>query len=362
MATVYKRVRPRPGKPELVTWEARWREADGRQRRKTFPKKSDAERFLTGVESGLHTGSYVNPSHGRLTFGPFAEEWLSGRVRLKPKTAAGYRGLLDSRVLPRWAGVPLGRVAYADVAAWVAQLSRELSASRTRQAYFLLTSILDEAVKARRLPANPARGVELPRIPRSERRYLTHDQVQRLADACGEQGMVVLMLAYTGIRWGEMAALRVGRVSPDLQLLHIAEAVADVNGKAVFGPPKSHEDRWVGVPDFLQPGLAERMAGKGPDDLVFTTPRGTPLRVQNWRRDSAFDAAAAAIGLPGLVPHELRHTAASLAIAAGANVINVQKMLGHASAAMTLDRYGHLLDNSMRELAGRMSAARTSSS
>ncbi|HEV7211922.1 MAG TPA: tyrosine-type recombinase/integrase, partial [Blastococcus sp.] len=81
------------------------------------------------------------------------------------------------------------------------------------------------------------------------------------------------------------------------------------------------------------------------------------LRVHGFRRRS-FDRAAAAIGLPGLVPHELRHTAASLAIAAGANVKGVQSMLGHASAAMTLDRYGHLFGDELDAVADRMDAAR----
>ncbi len=115
----------------------------------------------------------------------------------------------------------------------------------------------------------------------------------------------------------------------------------DVNGRLVFGPPKTHQHRSVPVPRFLRGDLAEQLAGKQWDDLVFTAPRGAVLRVQNFRR-TYFDPAAAEVGMAGLVPHELRHTAASLAIAAGATVKAVQAMLGHASATVTLDHYGHL--------------------
>ncbi|MGY2079710.1 tyrosine-type recombinase/integrase [Modestobacter sp. SYSU DS0657] len=357
MASVYKRVRPREGKPDLVTWETRWRELNNRQRKKTFTKKSDAERYKTFIEGSLHTGSYVDPSRSRVTVGAYAEQWMGGRTRLKPKTVASYRSLLNNRVLPRWAEVRLDRITYEDVAAWVSDMSTQVSPSTTRQAYHLLTSMLDEAVKGRRLPSNPAAGVELPRLPKVHKRYLSHEQVTRLAEECGSDGVVVLMLAYTGIRWGELAAIRVGRVAPGVRRVHIAEAMSEVNGQAIFGPPKTHADRWVAVPGFLRDSIGALMAGKGPDDLLFTSPRGEVLRVHGFRRRH-FDRAATGLGLPGLVPHELRHTAASLAIASGANVKAVQSMLGHASAAMTLDRYSHLFDDVLDAVADRLDEAR----
>ncbi|RFU22753.1 tyrosine-type recombinase/integrase [Geodermatophilus marinus] len=357
MAKVYRRVRPRAGKPDLVTYEARWREPDGRQRKRSFRKKSDAERYKTSIESSLLTGGYVDPTRARVTVGAYAEQWMGGRTALKPKTIASYRTLLNNRVLPRWGGVRLDRVTYEDVAAWVAEMSTALSPSTTRQAYQLLTSMLDQAVKGRRLAMNPAAGVELPRLPRKSRRYLSHEEVGRLADACREDGIIVLMLAYTGIRWGELAAIRVRCVAPGVRRIHIEEAMTEVDGKAVFGSPKTHADRWVAIPGFLRDDISAVMAGKSPDDLLFTSPKGEVLRVGNFRR-ARFDRATAGVGLVGLVPHELRHTAASLAIASGANVKAVQSMLGHASAAMTLDRYSHLFDDQLESVADRLHEAR----
>jgi integrase len=252
----------------------------------------------------------------------------------------------------------LFKVTYSDVVAWVAGMrAKGLSASRSRQAYHVLTSMLDAAVRDGRLARNAAAGVDLPRLPTTERRYLTHGQLEDLAERCGPYRLLVLVLGYTGLRWGEVAALRTRRIDLLRGRIEVAESVTDVNGQMVFGSPKSHARRWVPIPRFLREDLSVQLVGRGPDDLVFPSTAGTPLRVQSFRR-WRFDRAAAAAGLEGLVPHELRHTAASLAIASGASIKGVQSMLGHASAAMTLDRYGHLFGDELDAVADRMDAAR----
>ncbi|MDX6297649.1 MAG: hypothetical protein QOI51_1506 [Nocardioidaceae bacterium] len=125
-----------------------------------------------------------------------------------------------------------------------------------------------------------------------------------------------------------------------------------------MGTPKSHQHRDVSISNFPITDLAAHVGYKQPDDLVFGGIRsGQPLRVSTFR--SAFNAAATSIGVPGLHPHELRHTAASLAIASGADVKVVQKMLGHASATMTLDACGHLFEDRLDDVAAAMDAART---
>lgn len=189
-----------------------------------------------------------------------------------------------------------------------------------------------------------------------DRRYLTHQEAQVLASAAGEHELVILFLAYTGLRFGEMAALRVGRVDILRRRVEIADAVTAVNGALVWGTPKGHSRRWVSVPRFVAEALAAHVAGKPADDLVFTSSNGAVLRASNFRRD-VWDDAVKAAGLDGLVPHGLRHTAASLAIAAGADVKVVQQMLGHKSATMTLDLYGHLFENRLDDVAERLDAA-----
>jgi hypothetical protein len=112
----------------------------------------------------------------------------------------------------------------------------------------------------------------------------------------------------------------------------------------------------VSVPRFVAERLGEHVAGRAPDDLVFTSPQGEPRRASNFRRD-VFTPATRRVGVDGLVPHGLRHTAASLAIAAGADVKVVQQVLGHKSATMTLDRYGHLFDDRLDEVADALDRA-----
>ncbi|HZZ97446.1 MAG TPA: site-specific integrase, partial [Jatrophihabitantaceae bacterium] len=172
-----------------------------------------------------------------------------------------------------------------------------------------------------------------------------------------EYRLIVLFLAYTGVRFGEMAALRVHRIDFLRRRALIAESVTLAGNRQVWGTPKGHERREVPIPEFLVEDLACHVAGKQPEELVFTGVRGGgALRSQIFRR-AAFDRAADEIGVPGLHPHELRHTAASLAIAAGANVKVIQQMLGHKSAAMTLDQYGHLFGDQLDQVAEALNAA-----
>jgi len=335
-------------------YRARYRDAADKEHARHFNRKVDAQRWLDEVTASVVRGDYVEPRAGRITVGEYAKPWLEARVHLKPKTVAGYESLLRTRVLPRWSDVPLDRVTFDGVSAWVtAMVAEELSASRTQQAYHLLTSMLDDAVKGSRIPRNPARGVDLPRIVSKPGRYLTHGQLADLADASGDYGTLVLVLGYCGIRWGEAAALSVRQVDPLRGRIWVVESVTEVNGVLIFGTPKAHQSRSVPVPGFLREQLAAAMAGKAPDDRLFTTRDGSVLRNGNFRRD-VFDRAAWSVDLAGFTPHELKHTAASLAITAGASVKAVQRMLGHASATLTLDRYGHLFGDELDSVADRL--------
>ena len=220
----------------------------------------------------------------------------------------------------------------------------------------MLSLILGLAVRDGRLPRNPAYGVRLPRSHAAEKRFLTHGEVSDLAAAAGSHGLVINVLAYTGLRFGELAALRVKRVDLLRRLIQVAESVTEVSGRAVFGTPKSHSTRSVPIPRSLADELALQMAGRASDDFVFPASRGGVLLLRNWRRE-VFDPAARAAGLEGLTPHALRHAAASLAVSAGANVKAVQRLLGHASAAMTLDVYSSLFDDDLDALADRLDEA-----
>jgi integrase len=248
-------------------------------------------------------------------------------------------------------------VTHAEVQRWLTRL--DLAPASVRKVHRVLSMLLAYAVKDGRLAVNPAAGVSLPRVREAEKRFLSHRQVHELADACGDDyRLVVLFLAYTGLRWGEMAALTVGRVDFLRRRALVAESVTPVEGVMTFGPTKGHERREVPIPRFLIDDLARHVEGKSPDDLAFAGQRGAVMRSGTFRRGALIEAAKA-IGIPGFHPHELRHTAASLAIASGADVKVVQQMLGHKSATMTLDQYGHLFGDRLDIVADAMDAART---
>ena len=340
-------------------WRARYRDPVGQEISRHFARKVDAQRWLDSVTTAVSTGLYVDPSLSRVQVGDWAHKWLETKTNLKPTTRRDYESLLQAHVVPRWGSMTLAEVKHEDITSWLADLSaRRLSASRVRAAHVALSQMLKLAVRSGRLARNPAEYVPLPRVHRADKRYLTHDEVDALADAAGEFRPVILFLAYTGVRFGEMAALRVGRLDLLRRRATISEAVAEVAGRMVFSTPKTHQLRTVPIPRFLVDELAPLVVGKGPQDLVFIGVKGAVLRLSHFRR-SVFNSAVEATGLTGLTPHGLRHTAASLAIASGADVKVVQTMLGHASATMTLDLYGHLYPDRLDEIADRMDAART---
>jgi integrase len=342
-------------------WRARYRGPDGRERSKHFTRKLDADRWLAGVEVAKARGEWIDPAMSRVTVGSWCESWLQTQQQLKATTRVRYEGLYSKHIEPTWGRVPLSAVTNADVAAWVTRMSAGgLAPASVRYAHRVLSLALKAAVRDDRISRNPADGVPLPKAKSKPRVYLTHSQVSALAVECGPYALLVLVLAYTGLRWGEVAALRVRDVDLLRRRLDVNRAMAEVRGRAVIGSPKDHEQRLVPIPRFLVDDLTTHLAGRALDELVFTAPAGGILRNGNWRRNF-FDAATRKVGIVGLSPHGLRHTAASLAIQAGATVTVVQTMLGHSSPVVTLRVYAHLFSDDLDVVADRLHAAKIKS-
>ncbi|WP_264015234.1 tyrosine-type recombinase/integrase [[Mycobacterium] manitobense] len=331
---------------------------DGSARRAC--RKTDAQQWLNKQVSDQVTGTWTDPALSAVTFGAVAERWFATKATRAPKTVAGYRSLLDTVILPRWAQVPLRDVLFVDLQAWVTSLSvngssrfegKGLSASRVIQAHQVVSQVLKYAVRGKYLPSNPADSLELPRKPETEQRYLTHEQLHRLAMAAGRFRTFILVLGYCGLRFGEAAALRVRDVDLERGRIRVRRSVTHVTGQGlVEGPTKNHAARAVPVlKRFLAPLLATEIEGRSADELVFPSRRGGYLTEGELRW--MFDPAATAIGQQGLVPHELRHTCATMAIAAGANIKVLQKLMGHKTATLTWDRYGHLYPDDLDAVA-----------
>jgi integrase len=307
------------------------------------------------------TGTWTDPALSAVTFGAIAEKWLGTKAHRSAKTVAGYRSLLDTLVLPRWRDVALRDVQFEDLQVWITGLSvdgsvrfegKGLSASRVRQTHQLMGAVMKFAVRSKHLAANPADGVELPRLPQIEQRYLTHEQLHRLAVASGRLRTFVLTLGYCGLRFGEAAALRVADVDVTAHRIRVRRSVTYVRKTGlVDGPTKNHTSRTVPVPAFVARLLETEMAGHDRDALVFASSRNNEYLTLGQARYAFQKATAAVEGSDGVRLHDLRHTCASLAIRSAANVKVVQKLLGHKTATLTLDRYGHLYQDDLEAVA-----------
>jgi integrase len=358
-------------------WRARYRDPSGRERSKSFTRKVDAERFLVAIEDAKLRGAYVDPAAGRVPFAEWAERWERTTATLRPSTRKDYATLLKNQVLPAFGDMTLVAIDALVVREWVAGLvAGGLSAKRARKAHQVLSQILASAVDGGRLPRNVAEGIKLPKVQRKEMHFLTAAQVEALAEAIAPPyGVLVRFAAYTGLRPCEFVALKVGRLDLLRGMVRVAEAAPEVAGHLEWGGVKTHEARTVRMPRSVAEELGAYLADRphGPADLVFTAPRGGPLRESKFvpgRFKPAIGAANEVLaqlvrdGCPDPLPgelrlYDLRHTAASLMIRQGASVKAVQRQLGHATASITLDVYGHLFPDELDALAGRLEHARS---
>jgi hypothetical protein len=238
------------GRKPPARWLVRYYDRAGKLKSEVALNKARAEDRRTELESSLSAGTYVDPASAKVTVAEVAEKWLDTRHDLRPSTWWKYRGLLDSHVIPKWGDLPLSAILRDDISVWVAMLLKpkkdggsELGPSQARHAYRVLAMVLEWCVPLR-LPLNPARGVKLPVRPEAEHVYLTYEQIEMLADAAGNpqtkynrptagaavNRALILLLAYTGLRWGEAAALRVGRVDLAKRRIRVATTFYEVGG------------------------------------------------------------------------------------------------------------------------------------
>lgn len=376
----------------LVRW---WAEEPGpggtltkRRRTKTFARKVDAQNYAEQIGTSTRDGTYRDPNAGQVTFGELWDTWLAARLDLKGATLARYRRDARTYVLPQWGHRRVGTITREEVAAWVADLAAgrapaeyaergtgetirqtqrgPLAANSIKHLTTLTSAVLEWAVDTGRVGTNAAHKVKRPRAQHQEMVFLTHAEVNALATAAeGVTGAstdraLVLFLAYAGVRIGEATALRVGDVDLAARRAHIRQTwTIDADSNRVLDTPKNHERRAVPLTRAVTEALEPLLSGQPADAFVFRAPRGGAINDGNWRtRVFTYAANDADLAGRGLTPHKLRHTAASSAIAAGADVQVVRTMLGHRDASMTLDVYGHLWPDRLDEVADAMDAAR----
>lgn len=338
-------------------WRVRYRKPDRRQTDKRgFKTKREAQAFANAIEVEIHSGGYIEPTAGKITVNELGEPWLARQGHMKENTLRDVKSAWRNHVQPVWGPVPIASIRRSEVVAWAHGINR--ARTTTSRAVGVLSGILDDAVADRRIASNPAKNIPLPAKGIRDRRYLTHAEVRMLAEASLGRDALIYSAAYLGLRWGELTGLRVKDVDLTRRRVQVAHTISRNGRQVVHSTPKNHERRTVPVPAFLTPMLADLTNGRDGDECVFTNQDGgilsRPRKSKGWWRHALL---ASGVGLD-FRPHDLRHTAASLAVQVGAHVKAVQRMLGHKSAAMTLDVYADLFDSDLDAVSDALDAAR----
>ncbi|MDI6023159.1 tyrosine-type recombinase/integrase [Leucobacter sp. UT-8R-CII-1-4] len=242
-------------------YKARYWKPDGKQGSKgSFETRAAAKAFQLEMEVKRAQGTFVDPAHGRVTVASVAEEWLATREAdpaTKRSTYARVRGIVRTRIIPDLGEHRIGSVTRGDVNEWIRTLTGE--AETVRKQVSVLRGIFEFAIEHNRIHTNPASKVKQPRVPKKQKRYLTDEQIATLYEIVGRTNngeahgydLIVALLAYTGLRWSELAGLRIGDVDLKTRRLSIAHTVVLVDGVPTEGVPKSYSTRSVPIPDII---------------------------------------------------------------------------------------------------------------
>jgi len=330
-------------------YRARWRTPDGQSRSRTFALKSEAQRHLTSVEGSKLVGAYVDPRAGRVTFGDFAAAWQASQVH-RPSTAVLVDNHIRNHMLAAFGSRPLASIRPSEVQSWVRGLGDDLAPGTIRVVVQHARAIFHAAVRDRIIATSPCNGVKLPQHESRPVVPLERDAVLAIIDALPERYRgVAVLCAGAGLRPAEALGVTRDEVDFPRRQLSVRHQLVSLPGvETHLAAPKTPQSaRTIPLPDFVTFALARHLelVDPGAQGLLFTTEHGAPLDRNRfgdvWRR------AVKAARLPaGVRCHDLRHFYASALIRHGESVKTVQARLGHKSAVVTLDTYGHLWPDS----------------
>jgi len=343
-------------------WEVRYRQPNGATSRKRgVTTKRDASVWASKVETSKVEGAYVSPARGRVTVGDLSVGWLARQEQtLSPSYYRTISYAYGKHVRPKWAGVAVNRVDSLDVKAWAASITRNgSSATVVNRAVGILAGILDDAVEHRALACNPARRFKRGEKPKKSPKrhiYLTEEDVCRLAEESGRHADLVLTLAFTGLRWGEAIALTVADIEFLKRRISVHRNAVLVGQDFEVGQTKDKENRTVPAAASVLSRLAARCDGRSASDLLFPARGGAYLKRPSSDSTGWFNRAVERAQVQTITPHDLRHTCASLAVSAGANVLAVSRMLGHKDPSVTLRIYADLFDSDLDVVAVNLDA------
>ena len=341
---------------ESTRWTAGWKNPVGKWQFKDFKTKSEAVAYEALMIAEVQRGEYANPHSGKTKLSIVYSDWKKTESRLKPKTRASYDSLWKCLVEPKWGNVQISKITKAEVKNWINDsqsiTGNKVSSSRMRQSLFVLNAILNHAVEMELVNKNVLGELRslLPKLNEApKKRTIERDELERLANECGEQKLLVLVAGYLGLRWAELVALTPEDFDFKNKSIRINKTMTEVNGRFELVTTKSGQSRTIPILDFFQVELMEKVVATPAGKPVFDSSKGGYLRSSNFSR-RVFNPALKRANLPKITFHDLRHTAISHQIEGGADIVSVSKVAGHSNPATTLRIYAHELDRSQENI------------
>jgi len=313
---------------------------------KTFTRRKDADAYATTIENDRLTGYVVDPAGGRVTVRDLAERWITSDPRKRANTIGRDRSALRVHIVPAIGDRQLRSISQTDVQGLVNGWTGKLAPKTVHRTYGVLRAALTFAVNAGLIARSPCRNVKLPQLLRNHWRVLAPDDVLAIVDAMDERyRAMVWVSALLGLRWGEVAGLRVARLDLLARTLTVAEVITrDAHGRPVVGPPKSEAGhRTLAMPTVLVDVLAEHMTRCGltaadADAYLFPAPGGAGWSYSNFRRRIWLPAIERA-EMDGVGFHDLRRMAATALVLENVDLKTAQTRLGHSDPRLTLAVY-----------------------
>jgi integrase len=311
-----------------------------------FRTKSDANAFLSEIETVIRRGSWTDPSAGRISVRELAFAWVDADPTKRESTRAREALTLRLHIFPTLGKLRIEQVGPQDVQNLINVWNTGHAPRTVKRNYEVLRAMFGYAVRNDWLGRNPCRNIKLPAVDGTRRYDLTPEDVTRIAlHMPPEYAPMIWLGAALGLRWSEVAGLRVGRLDLSGGRLTVAEGLTSgIGGRNVFGPPKSRAGhRTMSVPKTIVAMLAAHLEGQGltaedTDSLVFTDEFGGALRYSNWRRRIWLPSANAG-GCEGAGFHDPRRLNATTLVVGGVDVKTAQVRLGHSDPRMTLSIY-----------------------
>lgn len=339
-----------------TAWRVRYKGTDGKEHQKSFRSLRDAQAFKKTTEADVIRGEWWNPRR-QTAFDAWVEKWQAESTNRRETTRSRDRYVIRRWLVPEFGARPLGSISPRDVQKLILRMAESLQPATVKTNVGILRAIMREAVDAGEIKVSPCdRRLRLPKDERKDQqRFLTPEELTRLGDAIPDEYEPMVWLgALMGLRWSEVAGLKVKAVNFLRAELTVTETLAEVEGRKVVAPPKSVASKaTLTMPPALVDMLAAHLAKYGrtdPDAYVFQTPSGRPLSGANFRQ-RVWGPALKKAGIEHCGFHALRHTCVALLVDAGTHPILIQRRMRHSSFTITANVYGRILPSNDREAA-----------